>query len=264
MAGVDTSRFSFSKGRAPTSNDPTHLSARFQLADAGMARPSPAAGRRQSHDAQEVVVTHGQRVETRPEWFGEIVWAGDLDEAAFDHTDLVFGSGARVRGTGGGASELVFVPAGTTVDRLQWIEAGGYLWISNSLACLLAQVAGELDPADGGWFDRLGSITRGIDGYERELPTSAGTVRLNYFHNLAWSGGALREVAKPHSVHGFATFEGYRDYLAASIAAVATNAADPRRSFPTPILGTLSGGYDSPMVSVLASRAAGLREAFNF
>src|SRR5688572_4216729 len=139
----------------------------------------PAAGQRQSHDAQEVVVTHGQRVEARPDWFGEIVWAGDLDEAAFDRTDLVFGSGARVRGTGGGASELVFVPAGTTVDRLQWIEAGGYLWISNSLACLLAQVAGELDPADGGWFDRLGSITRGIDGYERELPTSAGTVRLH-------------------------------------------------------------------------------------
>ena len=225
----------------------------------------PAPGRaRQTPDGKEVVVTHGARVETRPDWFGEIVWAGDFAKADFDRTDLAFGSGARLRRAAEGAAELVFVPSGTTVDRLQWIEADGWLWVSNSLVCLLATVGGELDPADDGWFERLGSIINGIAGYERALPTSAGAANLAYFNNLAWDGGALREVPKPHSVAGFSSFEHYRDYLTDSIGAIAANAADPRRRFPTPILGTLSGGYDSPMMSALAQRAAGLKEAFNF
>jgi hypothetical protein len=231
---------------------------------AWIARLPAADNARGAGGPQEVIVTHGPLVETRPDWFGEIVWAGDLSRADFDRTDLAFGSGARLRGIAGGASELVFVPSGTTVDRLQWMELDGELWISNSLACLLATVNADLDPADDGWFERLGSIKNGIEGYHRELPTSAGPVHLAYFNNLVWDGGALREVPKPHSTGGFASFEQYRDYLADSIGAVAANAADPRRRCPMPILGTLSGGYDSPMMSVLAQRAAGLREAFNF
>src|SRR5690606_3472199 len=44
----------------------------------------------------------------------------------------------------------------------------------------------------------------------------------------------------------------------------APNAADPRRAFPFPLLGTISGGFDSPMVALLALEAADLREVFCF
>ena len=213
----------------------------------------------------EVLVTHGRAVETRDDWFGEIVWAGDLDAAGFDQTEVVFGTGARLRGQASGKQELIFVPPATMTDRIQSIESGGYCWVSNSLACLLAQVGGEPDPLDATWFDRMGAAMAGIRDYERMIPTSAGEVRLTYFHNLAWRDGRLREVEKPDAAPGgFGTFESYCDFLRRAVAALAPNAADARRAFPMPLLGTISSGFDSPMVSAIAREAAGLREAFSF
>ena len=41
----------------------------------------------------DIRILHGSRVETNQRWFGEIVWAGEYSEAAFDETDIVAGSG---------------------------------------------------------------------------------------------------------------------------------------------------------------------------
>ena len=47
-------------------------------------------------------------------WFCEAVWDGDYEAGDFDLTDLVFGSGGRLRD-----ERAIFVSSGTTVDRLQ-------------------------------------------------------------------------------------------------------------------------------------------------
>ena len=87
-----------------------------------------------------VVVRHGGRVETRAEWFCEAVWDGPFEDGDFDRTDIVAGSGGRLRGGG-----VTFVPAGSTTDRLQSVALPpgtgalpGRTLVSNSLACLLA------------------------------------------------------------------------------------------------------------------------------
>ena len=49
------------------------------------------------HGTTDVRVLHGSKVETSQRWFGEIVWAGDYSDAAFDETDISAGSGGRVR-----------------------------------------------------------------------------------------------------------------------------------------------------------------------
>ncbi len=218
--------------------------------------------------SRQIEVTHGPQVETHPNWFGEIVWAGDFAAADFDETDVVFGSGAVAhpgRATAAGtAGEVVFVSSGATVDRLQSLVAGGRTWISNSLACLLAQVDGRLDPTDRSWFDRLGTITRGIENYEPDLPTSAGPVRLTYFYNLAWNGRSFEKREKPLGISGFESFKTYRDYLAESLAALGRNAEDGRRQHPFALMGTISGGLDSPMVATLARSGADLTEAITF
>jgi hypothetical protein len=61
-----------------------------------------------------VEVFHGDRVETSEEWFCEAIWDSDYEAGNFDQTDIIFGSGGRLRG-----ESVTFVSAGTTVDREQ-------------------------------------------------------------------------------------------------------------------------------------------------
>ncbi len=205
-----------------------------------------------------VEVFHGLRVEVAAEWFAEAVWAGRYADAEFDRTDLVFGSGGRLRdGT------LTFVSPGTTVDRLQYLRAADVTWVSNSLPCLLAAAAAIPDPTWPGYFALFESIIRGIRRYERELPTSAGAAHLVYFDNLVWDGRVLREVEKPFPKRDFGTFEAYRAFLDASLRQMTENLSAPERRFPYRWLGTMSSGYDSLTTAVLA-KPMGLDEAISF
>src|SRR5947208_585829 len=79
-----------------------------------------------------IEVTHGPGIEMGDGWFCEAVWAGDFAGADFDQTDLVFGSGARIRDGG-----VIFVSSGSTVDRLVSARQDGKQYVSNSLACLM-------------------------------------------------------------------------------------------------------------------------------
>ncbi len=205
-----------------------------------------------------VDVLHGPRVEVNRDWFVEAVWADRYAAAAFDHTDLVFGSGGRLRN-----GTLTFVSAGTTDDRLQFLRSGEETWVSNSLPCLLTAVDGVPDPTSPAYYNAFKSIIRGIRQYQREIPTSAGPARLVYFDNLAWDGRELREVEKPAPTRDFGTFEKYRDFLRSSLRLLTENLSAPERRFPYRWLGTMSSGYDSLTTAILA-KPMGLDEAISF
>jgi hypothetical protein len=211
---------------------------------------------RPGHEAVDVF--HGARVEVAAEWFVEAVWAGRYSDTAFDRTDLVFGSGGRLRN-----GTLTFVSAGTTVDRLQWLQRGETTWISNSMPCLLMAAEGVPDPTFPGYYDAFKSIMRGIRSYEREIHTSAGPARLVYFDNLEWNGTALRAVEKPAPQRDFSSFEKYRDFLQATLRVLNENLLATERRFPYRWLGTISSGYDSLTTAVLA-KPFGLDEVISF
>lgn len=205
-----------------------------------------------------VTVFHGPAVETGGDWFGEIVWDGARAEGGFDRTDVVFGTGARRRG-----GSAVFVPPGTTVDRLQHLRAGGSVWVSNSLVCLAAVHDAGVDPAYAGYLYDFRSVIEGIEDYEKTLETDAGPVRFTYYHNLRWDGRSLEVVAKPRPDRRFDAFEDYRRCLSGALRRLAGNLSDPGRDRPWRMLGTISTGYDSPAVAALG-REAGLEEAITF
>jgi hypothetical protein len=212
----------------------------------------------------------GEGVETGADRFCEAVWAGPYADGDFDRTDLVFGSGARVRD-----GIITFVSSGSTVDRLHSLRqpqqgqgqpapAPARTLVSNSLACLLAAAGGSLDVAREDYSRIFNSIRDGIRRYERHLPTSAGPVELTYFDNLRWDGNHLATTGKPDERRDFGSYERYRAFMSETMAAIVANATDPsrRRHRFTPI-STLSAGYDSPATTVLA-REAGCCEAFGF
>ncbi len=137
-------------------------------------------------DGARCAVFHGSAVEATDDWFCEAVWDGAFAAGDFDRTDVVFGSGGRLRD-----GRVTFVSSGSTVDRLHSLETSDAAWVSNSLPCLLSMVGGAVDPTYPGYFPDFKSISRGLSRYARGLATSAGIVRITYFHNLTWDHGRL-------------------------------------------------------------------------
>jgi hypothetical protein len=206
----------------------------------------------------EVTVFVGSGVEVADDWLCEGIWDAPYTDGGLDRTDLVFGSGVRLRG-----DTVVFVSSGTTVDRLHsWRGAGGQ-YVSNSLPCLLAFARGSLDL----FFDQYGRVSRsivsGLDAYTRNLPTTVGPVRLTYFHNLSWDGHELSDVPKLALERDFSSYEAYRGFLDETMERLASNARAPERRNPFELITTLSSGYDSPTSAVLAGQVA-CRQAFGF
>lgn len=203
-------------------------------------------------------VIHGTRVEVTSEFFCEAVWDGPFEAGDFDRTDVVCGSGGRLRD-----GIVTFVSAGHTVDRLQMLARDDEYWISNSLTCLLAVVGAQVDPAYPHYFRDFSSIRFGLSRYVRHLATSAGDVRLVYFDNVQWDGKRMDVRPKPELTRDFTSFERYRGFLDDTMQRIATNLGASSRRHPLRMLGTISSGYDSATVVALASKI-GLRDLISF
>jgi len=209
-------------------------------------------------DGARCAVFHGSAVEATDDWFCEAVWDGAFAAGDFDRTDVVFGSGGRLRD-----GRVTFVSSGSTVDRLHSLETSDAAWVSNSLPCLLSMVGGAVDQTYAGYFPDFKSISRGLSRYARGLATSAGIVRITYFHNLTWDHGRLGEAPKPSAERPLATFTAYRDFLKRTIAGLVENMTARDRAGSLRLLGTISSGYDSATAAALA-RPYGLTEAVSF
>lgn len=205
-----------------------------------------------------IEVQHGSQVETQPLWVSEAVWDGPFSSGDFDRTDLVFGSGIRLRD-----DKAYFVPAGSTVDRLVYCDTAETLYVSNSLPALTASVNATIDPTYKHFYENFRTIVDGVEKYLREVPTSNPPIRLAYFHNLLYDGRTLSVVEKPFGQRTFASFTEYRTFLEDSLISIGQNMADPARKHRYTPLGTLSTGYDSPTVAVL-SRLIGNTEVLTF
>jgi len=204
---------------------------------------------------REIDVLHGDRVEVAHDWFCEAAWTGDYQAADFDKSEVVLGSGGRIRG-----GRATFVSSASTVDRLHSLELSDGVWVSNSLACLLASARARVDPLYPRYFEDFRTIRDGLVRYRPSLLTTRGAVRLTYYRNLEWDGRRLQPVSKPAALRSLDSFWQYRTFLSESLRSLADNMADRRRRRPFTFLGTISSGYDSATAAVLG-REVGLSEA---
>ena len=203
-------------------------------------------------------VWHGAHVQIADEWFSEAVWDGSFEHGEFDATDIVAGSGGRVRG-----DEVRFVSSGSTVDRLQYLDDGDAIWVSNSLACLLSQTERQVEVTYNRYLHAFNSVTQGLRRYQKSIPLTKGTVQFVYFDNLQWDGQQIRTIAKPGADRRFESFDGYYRFLNESLRHVCDNMTNRHRTLTYKFLGTLSTGYDSTSVTALA-QPFGLNEVLCF
>lgn len=194
-----------------------------------------------------VRVIHGAWVETQPRFFFEGAWAGAFERGRPDETEVAYGSGAVVT-----EDAICFVPCLATTDYIYYQRDADAVIASNSLALLLAATGDALDPRFLHYADVNNSILKGIHEYQRRIPTQRGAVSRLLHGNLRVTASDVTEVPKPASPP-FPTFAAYRDYLAASYAALAGNARASERRWPMRIYSTQSRGYDSTAINTIAA-----------
>ncbi len=206
-------------------------------------------------DQTAISIRHGCEVETRDEWFCEAVWDDEFEQGDFDHTDIVFGSGARLRN-----ETLTFVSSGSTCDRLHHIQIENICYVSNSLVCLAAVLGLEFDPWYPGYYEDISSIGHGIDGYKTSISSNQGELYLTYYRNLCWDEKQIIIIEKPVTERNFENFDEYQSLLIGKLKGLQRNMSASTRQLSFTPMSTCSSGYDSLAVSVLA-REIGAQEA---
>jgi len=201
-------------------------------------------------------VFHGPMVETAEKWAVEGVWDGPFAAGEFDKTDLVFGSGVRLRPEG-----LYFISSATGMDRLWHAHVDNTYYISNTLPGLLKVADLSLLHDYPLYSEDIVSVQRkGLDSYVDSIPSDGANIHLIYYDNLLYTEKGLAKSKKPKKVPDFADYTAYKTYMEQAAIAIGGNAGANQRTFPIDMLVGLSTGYDSVATAVVA-KFAGCRKA---
>jgi len=203
-----------------------------------------------SKENKKIVVWHGNNVEINREWFCEAVWPDSFLEGNFDKTDLVAGTGARIR-----ENTIVFVSPGNTVDRILSIEVKDKLLVSNSLACLLAVSGAEVDITYSDYYGDFTTIVKGISEYKKIIKTSMGDLQITMFGYIVWNQLEISYLIRKITNRDFHSFNEYEQFLQLNFNKLFENMSDKGRIKKYQPLSTISSGYDSTAISALAKQA---------
>ena len=205
-------------------------------------------------------IRHGSWVETRDDGFIEGAWDGPFEAYRFDEAFMLAGSGGRVvDGT------ILFASPGHMGERLYSLSVANELYVSNSFTFLLSQAGQDLDiHYPNYFFDFLNHHQSGIRITNKPIRIRGG--RYVYRHDccniLVKPDLTITRIEKNPGDPPM-DYSDYVAFLERTSRSICENARHPARKQPYRPLTTISQGYDSTAVSVLAGRA-GCREAVTF
>lgn len=222
--------------------------------------PQGAWFARWSKSEQTVHVLHGSGVIVRADRLFEGVWDGDFAEGRFVEATVFTGSGIRLQ-----ADSVELIPSLDFQNACVFVNpdsSDDEQCASNSLLCWLTQTGNALDPT---WGDYYIDLVRVFSvGIVDELPTLRlkDGARVGVVALAGWSISAQGGERMPSAeVDWFEpNFASYRAFIKGVMTRIQENATSPDRPKPLGVKTTLSTGYDSVAVSVLA-RELGVTEA---
>lgn len=211
-----------------------------------------------SQGADEINLEHGRAVDIRDSFFFEGAWAGDFESGGF-LTAPCFGTGGQVDKDG-----VTFTPPDHILDRLYSLRRGETLYVSNSLAMILARTDTSLMTNRSDYPVLFSNIRFGLEHAISPMPLANGeTVQMWAWHHLHVAPDlttAQREKSRSVPTTDYAAYIGY---FTDQIASVFANGADPARAQTLTPMSTISSGYDSTMISALAADH-GCKDAITF
>lgn len=204
----------------------------------------------------EVVhVAHGRRVETRPDFFADGLWAGEFSATGLERSFLV-GTGATIT-----ADSVSFRSSSAPLDRLFTARSNSSVLVSNSLPCILELLHDGLDPAERRYRSFFMSAENGVRIAPRTFRTSGGREVTHVLcQTITIDSSGATTVSDDPLHRPFRDFDDYRSTLAQTFKAILDNSNDPSRRTTYPAVIPLSSGYDSSAVAALAAEA-GVRDA---
>jgi hypothetical protein len=204
-------------------------------------------------------VRHGPWVETWVAGFFEGAWNGSLAEGRPSEATACFGSGAEATTNG-----IRFVTPTHMLERIHLVRLDDAVVVSNSLPFVLAEIGDDVDSRYKYYhFDLMTNMR----GYRRHLPgirlRSGRQLRVFFHCNVLVDSSLAVTVQQKELPPSFTSYEHYLGYLRETVRSVDANARDSRRGRAYAPLATISSGYDSPAVALLA-REVGCEEAVTF
>jgi len=199
-------------------------------------------------DTPDILLHHGPGVEIGTDFFFEGAWAGDFAEADFLECDC-FGTGGRLEG-----DDLVLAPPDHPIDRLYLYRERDRFLASNSIAFLAEYLGKSIASDRADHFQIFGEFMHGIDHFQSRMPLEDGTeIELSIWHILR-IGPDLSVGREDKDRHApLPDFRAYERHLLDVMGRVFANATAPGRVSRFEPLTTISSGYDSTMISALAS-----------
>jgi hypothetical protein len=207
----------------------------------------------------QIIVELGADVETGRDYFVEGAWNRPFDDPSFADAEMMLGSAGRLHD-----GEMIFTPTTHTMERLHSLPLDDALYVSNSLAHLLAATGSRLDIRYDGYEPDFMSFLRGLRKATKVIPIGDGRhVSLHYHESFAVDRNLALRFITPPEAPPFPSYQSYIDYLHRLVESLHANASSPARRLAYQPLTTISSGYDSPAGAVLA-RHIGCREAVTF
>jgi hypothetical protein len=205
-----------------------------------------------------ITVRHGSGVDCNTDFFYEGCWNGNLSATGLLDAYVCAASGAVIKdGT------LFIVSPSNTMARIYAISSEHEIWISNSMAFVVA-ASGQAMASDYLFYQEdISSIIEGLDKAIKNIPLQDGAQINLYSHCNILLSEEFQLIAtgkKPCPV--FSSFDEYRSFLSNSLKSVLENASSTKRSFQFKPLVSISRGYDSVTCATLAKQA-GCQDAFS-
>ena len=209
--------------------------------------------------AHTVTAVGGSSVVVGDRWLFEGAWAGEITAGGFIEAQTSFGSGIRVD-----EDRVVLSPPTSTLECVFfYLPDESCIWMSNTSAGLLAVVSDGPDLHRTNYLRLFEAARFGLDAYLKKIPMAKGNLQRILYHPLAFSADGGRQIIERPGTTNLASYAAYRAYVANEMAQVMANAADASRPFRYRPLTTISSGYDSPAVAVLA-KDSGCTHAVSF
>ena len=206
-----------------------------------------------------VVVQHGAWIETCDSAFVEGAWSGAYIKMDFPRALTFTGSGAVLTPEG-----VLFATPTHSLEPLYVLRAGQRLHCSNSLRHVLVSADDDLDPGYMFYDVETLALALGTKRCASRIPTrNHNYITLYHYCNLVVDRNLALTVLTKRERGAFDDYSDYRTFLNEQVSLTTENSADPRRSIRYTPLSTISTGYDSTAVSVIA-RTAGCRECVTF
>lgn len=202
----------------------------------------------------------GVGVEQKEDWFVEGGWCGSFTKGEFEKNIFFLGTGGKCQSDG-----ILFATPNHSLERLHMIEREDRIYVSNSMAFVLAKSNSNFDINYTGYEKVFHSILNGIDKYQKKVPLKETDRKcyVLYYCNVKIDRNFKKTISRKQEHSPFDSYEEYIQSLNQDMVKLYGNLKDVGRRQKYGITTTISRGYDSAACAAVA-RNLGCNTAVTF